>query len=89
MLCFNIVDNDLFVGMTTKMRLRKLLEDGDISPAQRKRFYDSARAFYVRALEYAIDTLPLNDDLLSNARFIDFHSRENSNFSQVQYFVNR
>ena len=85
----NITDNSLFVGMTTKMRLHQLFDDGDVSEAQRNTFFKSARAFYVRAMEYATKNLPLNDELLKNARFLDFHSRENASISQVEYFVNR
>ena len=44
---------------------------------------------YVRAMEYATKNLPLNDELLKNARFLDFHSRESASISQVEYFVNR
>ena len=47
------------------------------------------RAFYVRAMEYATSNLPSNDELLKNARFLDFHSRESDSISQVEYFVNR
>ena len=43
----SIIDNGLFVGMTTKTRLRQLFDDGDISEAQRNTFYKSVRAFYV------------------------------------------
>ena len=85
----NIIDNSLFVGMTTKMRLRQLFDDGDVSEAQRNTFFKSVCAFYVRAMEYATKNLPLNDELLKNARFLDFHSRESASISQVEYFVNR
>ena len=85
----SIIDNGLFVGMTTKTRLLQLFDDGDISEAQRNTFYKSVRAFYVRAMEYATSNLPLNDELLKNARFLDFHSRESASISQVEYFVNR
>ena len=85
----SIIDNGLFVGMTTKTRLRQLFDDGDISEAQQNTFYKSVRAFYVRAMEYATSNLPSNDELLKNARFLDFHSRESASISQVEYFVNR
>ena len=44
------LDNSIFVGITTRMTLRKLLEEGDISPSDKSRFYESVRAFYVRAI---------------------------------------
>lgn len=71
------------------MRLRKLLEDGDITPAQVSKFYASARAFYTRAVEYALENLPLQDELLRNARLADFSRRETATFNEAEYFVQR
>ncbi len=85
----SISDNCIFVGLVTRMRLRKLLDEGDISPAQESKFYESARAFYVRAMEYALNNLPLHDDLLRNAKFANFSSRESASFAQLEYFVER
>lgn len=84
-----ILDNNLFLGLATKTRLRKLLEDGDISAEEQSRFYRSVRAFYTTAMDYGIKHLPLSDDLLEKANFINFSSRENSFFSDVEFFVER
>lgn len=65
----NAIDNDLFVAMTTKIRLRQLLDDGNVNKVQRNGFFNSVRACYVRGMEYATRYLPLNDELLRNARF--------------------
>ena len=86
-MCFS--DNSLFIGLLTKTRLRKLREDGDISQTQQSTFYKSVKAFHARALEYAISNLPLKDDLLQNARFLNFHRRESANLSEVDYFAQR
>ena len=75
--------------LLTKTRLHNLTEEGDISLAQQGTFYKSVRAFYVHALEYAISNLMLKDDLLQNARFLNFHRRERANLSKVGYFVKR
>ncbi|CAB4028208.1 Hypothetical predicted protein [Paramuricea clavata] len=82
-------DNSLFIGFVTKTQLCKLIEEGDISPALQNALYKSVRAFYVRTLEYAIDNLPLNDDLLENAKLVNFNRREYAELSEVEYFVNR
>ena len=37
----NIIDNCLFVGMTTKMCLRQLFNDGNVSEAQQNTFFKS------------------------------------------------
>ena len=71
------------------MCLRKLLEEGDISPSDEAKLYESVRAFYVLAMEYALKNLPINDCLLKNARFFNFKSKDNAAFSQVEYFVER
>ena len=71
------------------MRLRKLLEDGDIGQEQVTKFYASARCFYVQAISYSLTNLPLSDDMLTNASFVSFKKRESAKFSQVEYFVGR
>ena len=47
------------------------------------------RAFYVRAMEYSLANLPLNDEVLKNATFVHVPSREDASFAQVEYFVSR
>ena len=84
-----IIDYSIFVGISTRATLRKLLEDGDISPFDEKKFYQSVRAFYVQAMKYALDNLPVNDTLLKNAKFVNFRVKEDATFSQVEYFVER
>ena len=40
-------------------------------------------------MEYALENLPMNDEMLRNAAFVSFRSRESANVSQVEYFVER
>ena len=40
-------------------------------------------------MEYALENLPLKDQLLRNAKCLDFESKDSANFSQVEYFVQR
>ena len=65
------------------MRLQKLFDEGDISVAEATKFYAGARAFYGKAMEYALANLPLKDKLLRNAKFVSFKSRESAILSQV------
>ena len=65
------------------------MNEGDITNLQVTKFYEGVRAFYVRALEYVLDKLPLEDDLFINAKFVNFGLRNNALFSQVEYFVQR
>ena len=85
----HIIDQSIFVGIMTKRFLQKLLDDGEISSLEITQFYKGVRAFYVRALEYALDNLPLKDNLLKNASFVSYKKKEDASFSQVEYFVDR
>ena len=71
------------------MCLRKLLDDGDISRSDEVNFFESVRAFYVKSMQYALENLPVRDQLLRNAKFLNFESKASGNFSQVEYFVQR
>ena len=83
------LDQSVFIGLITQSTLRRCIEMGDLAPSQSKKFYDSVRAFYVSAFEYALKNLPLNDQLLKNANFVNFTSRTDSAFTQIEYFVER
>ena len=54
-----------------------------------QKFYKGVRLFYKSAVDYAIENLPLNDDLLKNAEFVYFPKRDQATISQVVYFVTR
>ena len=45
--------------------------------------------FYSRAAEYALANLPLHDEVLKNAVFVNFSSRATAINSQVKYFMSR
>lgn len=80
-------DTSLFIGFTTKQRLLQL-EREDIAPLQKKKFFDSVRAFYSAVCEYAVNKFPWNDPVLQNSTFVNFKKRETCEISAVEYFVN-
>lgn len=80
------IDSSLFIGLFTKSRLRKLFDEGE---TQMTKFYESVRAFYTRAMEYCLANLPINDDLLKNATFVNVKLKERCPFAQVEHFVQR
>ncbi|XP_041470149.1 uncharacterized protein LOC121419757 [Lytechinus variegatus] len=82
-------DDNLMIGFATKNLVKKLLDEGSISPHQQSRFFQSVRAFYCRAFSYAVEHLPLDDRLLKNAAFVNFMRRENATLSEVEFFVDR
>lgn len=63
--------------------------EGDLAPAQVRKFYQAVREFYTTAIEYALKNLPLKDEVLENAHFLNFRTRETALFSQVGFFVTR
>uniref|UniRef100_A0A1X7TWU2 HAT C-terminal dimerisation domain-containing protein n=1 Tax=Amphimedon queenslandica TaxID=400682 RepID=A0A1X7TWU2_AMPQE len=82
-------DNALHIGFSTRSLLRKLLDEGDISPQQVNNFYRAVRNFYEEATSYSIANLPLHDEVLECAKFVTFDARETALFSQVEFFVQR
>ncbi|CAB3996170.1 PREDICTED: uncharacterized protein LOC106702191 [Paramuricea clavata] len=82
-------DKDLFVGITTRMQLNKCLADGDISDQQAKKFYTAVRQFYIAAAKYMLKNLPLGDETLKNAQFVNWEKRVSGSFEQVAYFAQR
>ncbi|KAF4101668.1 hypothetical protein G5714_018100 [Onychostoma macrolepis] len=79
----------LNVGFTTRATLNRLLEAGEVTSQKAQQFQQAALAFLVRAVEYAMDKLPLKDALLKHARFIDVQLRAECGVEDAQYFVDR
>lgn len=65
------------------MKLKNFLGDSGITPAQVFTFYNGVKAFYEKAVEYALANLPVKDELLRNANFVDFTSRESAQSVEV------
>lgn len=83
------LDERLAIGFATKNLLRKLINDGDVTERQCNTFNDGVRAFLIGALDYATKHLPLKDEVLQNAQFVDVMNRTEANVNQVYYFVER
>jgi hypothetical protein len=52
-------------------------------------FYEAVRQFYEVATAESLAKLPLEDELLLHARFVDFFQREVSFFQDVEYFIKK
>lgn len=63
-------DSHIFIGFNVRGKLRKLLDDGTISPKQHNDFLSAARAFHVQGVLYALKWLPVGDDILRHAGVI-------------------
>ena len=82
-------DHKVYIGIVTRSRLNKLLQEGDISPREVEKFLKEVRGFYESAVSYALSHLPLKDELLQNAQFVNIRERVQADFTQVTYFVER
>ncbi|RXN16530.1 hypothetical protein ROHU_027475 [Labeo rohita] len=81
--------NKLSVGFTTRARLNHLLDAGDITAHQVDKFQTAALKFLMRAVEYALQKLPLREPLLNHARFVDVRQRAECGVEDALYFVER
>ncbi len=87
---YNFTDDKWSVGLLTRQKLVKLHNEGDLSNQEVQIFYEAIRSFYYStASSYAFKNLPISDEVLRNAQFVDFSHRLNSTFTQVLYFVSR
>ena len=82
-------DSGLHVGLVTRQLLHKLEEQGDITQRDVRIFYSAVREFYITATDYALANLPVRDEVVKNASFIDFEKKESSVFSKVEFFIQR
>ena len=82
-------DKELFVAIVTRIKINKCLADGDISDQEVKKFYSAVREFYIAAAKYMQNNLPLHDDTLMNAHFVNWEERNLARFEEVTYFVQR
>ena len=69
--------------MFTRSKLKKLLEEGDISSHAASKFMKGVRVFYESAVSYALSHFPLDDELLKNAQFVDIKRRLEADCTQV------
>ncbi|XP_061577748.1 zinc finger BED domain-containing protein 5-like [Cololabis saira] len=79
----------LNIGFITRATLNRLLDAGDITPQQVERFQQAALAFLLRAVEYAMNKLPLRETLLKHAKFVDVQQRTECGVEDALYFVER
>ena len=77
------------IGFATKMLLNALLDEGDILQEDANKFHKAVRGFEIEALNYSKTRLPIKDDVVKHARFLNVQRRLDTNFDDVLYFVHR
>lgn len=60
-----------------------------MDPQKAVKFYHGVRDFSETAAEYSLKHLPLDDELLQNACFLNFDKRLDADVLQAEYFVQR
>ena len=58
------LDHSLFIGITTRQRLSKLFENGDVSDREVDQFHNAVRGFYCKATAYVLANLPFHDSVI-------------------------
>ena len=79
-------DTNITIGIA---RLKKLLDDGDISERQERIFYKAVRSFFIDAASEALQKLPFSDEVLNHCKFVNFEVKDDCTFSSVEYFCAR
>ena len=78
---------DVYVGLTTKKLLQRKFENGEITQKQHDTCLLGAQSFYRTSLEYVLTKMDMRETLWSHAVWINFFRREESSWSNVEYFV--
>ena len=73
----------------TRQHLQKLFNDGDITEHNKNQFFEGVRAFYVDAVNQALQKLQYSDDVLNHARYLNFEKRRDCTFDSIEYFFAR
>ena len=82
-------NNSIFLGGMVKFTLNKLLNEGDISPAAHRKFFVAAHHYFKSSLDYILRKFPLNDEVITNAVWINVPERIRVQWENVEYFHNR
>ena len=81
----NQKDNiNLGIGIITCNILKRLFNNGDIVQNDADCFFNGVHDFFVKAFNYCIKLLLLDDSFIKNLVFIDFEKRNNINFESIQ-----
>ena len=85
----SLTGRKLNIGFTTRAKLNRLLDEGDITPQQVDSFHEAVLCFLTSAVAYALKKLPLKEPLLKHSKFVDVRQRAESDIGDVLYFVER
>ena len=77
------------IGFTTRAKLNRYLDEGDITPRQVDSFHEAVLIFLTSAVGHALKKLPMEEPPIKHAEFVDVRQRAESGIEGVLYFVER
>ena len=79
----------IFLGGTTKTKLNRLLNEGDITQDQYSRSHDDAQCHFRDALAYIQEKFPITNEVFCHSVWIDVVKRHETNWNSVEYFLEK
>ena len=81
--------NSICLGGTTKAKLNRLLNIGDITQDQCNRFHEGVQCYFRDALAYIQEKFPITTKVIYNSVWIDVVKRHETNWNNVEYFLEK
>ena len=79
---------EVFLGFSTRQKLKKLFNERDISDAQFDSVPRAAIAFYRESLRYVLNKMDMSASFWKQAVWVDFFNRDTAKWSSIEYFLN-
>ncbi|XP_069080247.1 uncharacterized protein [Pleurodeles waltl] len=84
-----ITDSSLYVGIGVRGKLKNMLEMEIIEPQTQSNFFEAVRSFHQAAVKFALEVLPVHDEVLKHARVFNFFEKHKYGFESVLFMVER
>lgn len=81
--------DEVFIGFSTRQKIRKLFNEGDIDKNEYNVIPKAAIAFYRESLRYVITKMDMSHSFWQRAVWVDFFNRKNALWSDVEYFIDQ
>ena len=79
----------IFLGVTTKATMNRLLNNGDITQATYDHIHKDVQLYYKDALDYIQRKFPISDPVICNSRWVDVLQRDKAEWNQVEFFIEK
>ena len=77
----------IFLGMTTRAIVNRLLNDGTISDNNYYKFHEAVHYYFKESLPYIEKKFPIKDDVICNSVWIDFNNRLEVSWFNVEFLL--